>query len=325
MARDHIRIRAHFFALFTIVVWGTTFIASKILLDAGFSTYEILILRFFIAYLILVVARPKPLPFKGIKQELPYILCGISGVTLYYLMEYTALLYTLTSNVGILVATAPFITAFAFWVHYNERPSWRFVVGFIIALVGIVLVSLGGRELGGRLLGDLLAIGAAVVWMFYNLNMREINTRQAQIEHKRDRADTLSITRRIFFWGIVSSFFVLPFYGISIELAAFTNPIVVLCVAFLAILGSAVCYVTWNMALRDLGELKSSIYLYAIPAVTCVASWLILGERLTAAAIVGLVLILAGLVLSQFATKPKQAAEPHDQQANPALADKNEA
>ena len=109
------RALAHAAALFTILVWGTTFIATKILLSS-FSPLEILVIRFAMGYLGLWFldrirhGRKPAIPFQ-LKQELLFAGAGLTGVVMYYLLENYALTFTYASNVGILVSIAPLTTA----------------------------------------------------------------------------------------------------------------------------------------------------------------------------------------------------------------------
>ena len=93
-------------ALFVTVVWGTTFISSKLLL-AAFTPLEIMTFRFVIAWVVLFLLSPRPIKPKSLKGELPFVGAGITGLTLYFILENTALEYTLASNVGIIISAAP--------------------------------------------------------------------------------------------------------------------------------------------------------------------------------------------------------------------------
>ena len=68
---------------------------------------------------------------------------------------------------------------------------------------------------------------------------------------------------------------------------------------FLGLGASALCFVTWNSAVRLLGAVRTSVYIYLTPVITIVASVLILHEPFTWMTGVGTVLTLAGLVLSE--------------------------
>lgn len=100
--------RGHAAAIITIFVWGVTFISTKILLT-GFLPVEILFCRFVIGYLALFAICPRLLPYGGLRQEAYFIAAGLTGICLYYLLENIALTYTLASNVGVLLCTAPFL------------------------------------------------------------------------------------------------------------------------------------------------------------------------------------------------------------------------
>lgn len=127
----------HLAAFITILIWGTTFISTKVLLRS-FSPIEILFIRFVIGYLALWCACPKSFKPADRKQEGYFVLAGLLGVTLYYLFENIALTYTLASNVGVIISIAPFFTVIFTCVFLREgRPGARFFCGFLIAMAGM--------------------------------------------------------------------------------------------------------------------------------------------------------------------------------------------
>lgn len=298
------QIVAHLCASLAIIFWGLTFVASKLLLDVGASPFEILLLRFSFAWIFLTILCPKGLAFKGFnrqsfKQELPFAICGFFGTSLYFLAENTALCYTLTSHVGVISSTAPFLTGLLFWVWYKQKPTRWFFVGFVCAFLGLVLVATNGKLsleelflLGENpLLGDFLVLLAAGTWAVYCLGMREIERLGL------GSLNPLAMTKRIFFWGLVSIFMLCPAMGFDISWFSF-SPTTIGSLLFLALFGSSLCYVIWNYAISVLGEVKTSLYIYCIPVVTLVASYFVLGERIAALAYLGIVCILLGLFIS---------------------------
>ena len=100
----------HFSALLTIIIWGTTFVSTKILL-ADFQPVEILFFRFVMGLLALLVVYPRRLKGTNRQQELTFAAAGLCGICLYYLLENIALTYTMASNVGVIISVAPFFTA----------------------------------------------------------------------------------------------------------------------------------------------------------------------------------------------------------------------
>ena len=72
--------------------------------------------------------------------------------------------------------------------------------------------------------------------------------------------------------------------------------------AFLGLGASALCFVTWNLAVRRLGPVTASLYIYLVPALTVLVSCAVLGEALTPSVVVGVLLTVGGLALSERGT-----------------------
>ena len=159
--RENKNTMGHLAALLTILIWGTTFISTKILL-VDFQPVEILFFRFVMGYLVLLAAWPRRLKVAERGRELTFAAAGLCGICLYYLLENIALTYTMASNVSVIVATAPFFTAFLFWLfmRFEEKPGAGFVLGFLAAMAGIGLISFNGAQMKLNPLGDVLALGA---------------------------------------------------------------------------------------------------------------------------------------------------------------------
>ena len=155
----------HLSALVTILIWGTTFISTKVLLVA-FEPVEILFIRFVLGLIALVIVCPHRLRGTTPRQELTFAAAGLCGVCLYYLLENIALTYTLASNVGVILSVAPFFTALLSHIVFRGEEKLRpsFFGGFVLAMAGIALISFNGSALALNPLGDLLALLAALVW-----------------------------------------------------------------------------------------------------------------------------------------------------------------
>ena len=100
----------HLAALITILVWGVTYIATKVLLT-DFKPIEILFISFVIGTVVLFIVHPKITKLVSLKQGLIFAAAGLSGICLYYLLENIALTYTFASNVSVISTIAPFMTA----------------------------------------------------------------------------------------------------------------------------------------------------------------------------------------------------------------------
>lgn len=296
----------HLCALFTIVVWGTTFISTKVLLT-DFQPVEILFFRFVIGLAALLVFYPRRLKGTNKKQELTFALAGLCGICLYYLLENIALTYTLVSNVGVIVSIAPFFTAIlsSLFLKGEGRLRANFFIGFAAAMAGICLISFNGSVLELNPVGDLLAAAAALVWAVYTVLTKKISGYGYH---------TVLTTRRVFFYGVLFMLPVLFFSDFKWDLARFENPVSTLNILFLGLGASALCFVTWNFAVKKLGAVKTSVYIYMVPVITVAASMLILREQVTPAAGIGMALTLVGLFVSGY-TKKERNARPKAQAA----------
>lgn len=281
----------HIEALVTILIWGTTFISTKVLLNS-FSPIEILFFRFIIGYLALWLVCPHKLKSNNKKEELYFASAGLCGITLYYLCENVALTYTLASNVGVIISIAPFFTAlFNFIFLKGEKPQLRFFVGFIIAMIGIYLISFSSdTTLQLNPLGDILAVIAAIIWAAYSTITKKVST---------FGYNTLQTTRRSFFYGLIFMIPILFIMDFKLDLGRFMHMKNYLNILYLGLGASAMCFVTWNCAVKILGSVKTSVYIYMVPVITTITSVIILHEQITWIAACGIILTLIGLFVSE--------------------------
>ena len=193
------RIIAFLFAVFAVFVWGVTFVSTKYLLK-DFSAVEILFFRFIAAYICLWIIYPKKLVIKDIKKELSFLFAGFTGVTMYQLFENMAINYTNASNVSIIVSICPLFTAITSQLFFKQKSITKsFVIGFFIAIIGVILVSFNGVvEFNLNPKGDMLALLSGICWGFYSLFVSKINSYSY---------NAIASTRRIFFYAII---FMLP-------------------------------------------------------------------------------------------------------------------
>lgn len=281
----------HLSALVTILIWGTTFISTKVLLVA-FQPVEILFIRFVLGLIALIVVCPHRLKGTTPRQELTFAAAGLCGVCLYYLLENIALTYTLASNVGVILSVAPFFTAILSHVVFQGTEKLRpsFFGGFVLAMADIALISFNGSALSLNPMGDLLALLAALVWACYSILTKKISGYGYS---------TLITTRRVFCYGIAFMIPAMFLFDVQWELSALTQPVYLLNLIFLGLGASALCFVTWNTAVKLLGPVRTSVYIYMSPVITVVTSALILHEPVTPLAAGGMALTLAGLFLSE--------------------------
>ena len=281
----------HICAFIMVTAWGISFVSTKDLLNNGLNPVEIYLLRFTLAYILLLGVTYKRIPVRSLKDEFLFLICGLCGGSIYFITENTAIEYTLVSNVSLIVTTAPLLTALLMRIVYkNVRISGATIAGSVIAFIGVGFVIFNSRfKLAVNPLGDILSLCAALSWAVYAVVLRSLN----------NRYDSLFITRKTFFYGILTCLPFLLLRPSTITTDVLLRPSVIYNLLFLGIIASMACYILWNTTVKALGAIRVSNYLYFTPITTLLISAIFLGERITIIGIVGFSLILGGVIISE--------------------------
>lgn len=287
----------HLVAFVTVAIWGTTFVWTKLLIQNGLSPAQIFTIRFLIAYIMLLtfslirVRNHKFMWFsKDWKDEMLMVALGITGGSLYFLTENAAMLYTTATNTSLIVCSCPLFAMLLLAVTYkSERFSKIQVVGSLMAFLGMVIVVLNGHfVLHLQPAGDSLAFAACLCWAVYSLLMKPVASRYP----------TLFITRKLFFYGLLT---IIPYYifdpGFP-PMEVLMRPKVIANLLFLGCIASMVCYITWNWCMARLGPMVATNWVYFNPIATIIFAWWILDEQITPYFIIGSALIIVGMYLS---------------------------
>ena len=289
MSHRKVSVGYHVLALATIFVWGTTFASTQVLLTHGLTPPEIMFYRFIVAYA-LTWSFSRKVWADTWADELLLAVTGFMGGTLYFLAENTAIDYTITSNVALVVCVTPVLTALLTSAIYRERITGRLAIGSFVALLGVGFVVLNGTVLKIHPLGDALAFVAALAWAIYSVVIRRFDGRYT----------TWFVTRKVFFYGIVTMVpFIIGGMGGGLHLDKLAIPVVAGNVLFLSVVASMLCFYTWNLVLEKLGTIRASNYMYTQPLVSLACSVWILGEPITPIALLGTAFILIGIYVAQ--------------------------
>lgn len=171
-----------------------------------------------------------------------------------------------------------------------EQPHARYFVGFVVAMVGICLISFNGQAFSFNPLGDALAFVAAFVWAVYSILIKQISTWGY---------DVILTTRRIFFYGLLIMLPCAIPLGFEFDPSLLIQPLVVGNLLFLGLGASALCFVTWNFAVTTIGAVKTSAYIYMSPVITVLTAAIVLAEPVTLISCFGVILTLSGLIISE--------------------------
>ena len=287
----------HLIAFIVIVIWGSTFVFTKLLLLEGLTPAQIFTLRFIIAYVLLLafsLLRPGHRWLcSGKRDELLMVALGVTGGSLYFLAENEALNYTTTTNTSLIVCSCPlFTTLLAVLFYKGERLTSTTLLGMLLAVCGLVLVVMNGHfVLHLSPIGDTLAFVACLCWAAYSVLIIAANKRY----------DAVFITRKVFFYGLLT---MIPYYLIRPEELSFSSifPLPssispLLNLLYLGVVASMLCFLVWTWVMNKLGAVIATNWVYLNPVSTIFFAWWLLSEPITPWFLLGTVLILGGMYL----------------------------
>ncbi len=278
----------HGMAITAVAMWGYSFVSTKELLNAGLGPVQIYVCRFVLAYIIALCVAHKRIFASNIKEEVMFALCGICAGSVYFIAENMALEYTLTTNVSLLTSMSPLLTAMLVGLVYKtEKLGIGTWVGSAIAIIGVgCIVFNSSTSMEVRPLGDLLSLGAALSWAFYSLILRQLNARY----------DVWFITRKTFFYGVVTALPILFFEHDTVNvLDVIYQPVVFGNLLFLSLGASTIAYVIWAITVKKVGAVKANNYMYLQSIITLIVSYIVLGEEVKPIGYLGIALIIGGL------------------------------
>lgn len=285
------KLLGHLSALITVSAWGSSFVATKVLMEDGNLTpVEVYAYRFILAYLILLVFTVRKLFADSLKDELQLVLAGVCSGSMFYILENYALQNTTTGNVSLLSSISPIMTTALMALVFRARVGIGLIIGSIVAFAGVGFVIFShGEGLQISPLGDLLALSTSVVWSIYAITVKGL-------VHKYN---SFFITRKLFFYGVITALPLLFFQGAPYHLRELvsTGPLI-FNMLFLVLICTVIAYVIWNFAMNRLGPVASNNYLYLQPLVTMFVAYFVFEEHITLLGYIGCVLIIGGLLIS---------------------------
>lgn len=291
----------HLGAFLTVTAWGTSFVSTSVLLKNGLGPVEIYIYRFALAYILLLFIDHQRFFSNNWHDEIVLLLCGLTAGSIYFIAENSALEYTMAADVSLITSLSPLLTAlFVGFLYKSEKPSGGTWIGSVIAFIGVgcIIIKPDGTEATGTagVIGDLLALSAAVSWAIYSILLRGISASYS----------TTFITRKTLFYGVLTA---IPFLGIEkgmTPISVIAKPEVWGNIVFLGVVCSLLAYFLWSGAVKRLGAVSASNYLYISPVITMVCAWIFLDEKIGISGYIGCFLVIGGLVLGDYLSKYKR-------------------
>lgn len=267
----------------TVLIWAYSWVVMKQVL-AYIGPFDFVALRYVLGTVILFAAllatrqslRPPPL--------LPTILVGLMQTAAFQGLGQLALVSGGAGHVVLLAYAMPFWAVLLAWVVLAERPRPEQWLGIGLAAIGLVCVIAPWNGVGSPL-STVLALGGGVCWAVATVVSKRMF---------RDHGTSpLSLTAWQMGFGALA---LCVLTALVPQRDIDWSPTLFGCLAYSVLLATAVAWGLWAIVVKRLPTAVSSLSSLAIPVVSVLLAWVVLGERPTAMEGCGMALILAGLV-----------------------------
>lgn len=281
----------HLSGVVAMIFWGLSFIWSTQVFNYLNPTttifFRLIISTIFLGSLLLLFGMFEKIEKKDLKL---FALAALFEPFLYFIFESYGLLNASPVVSSAVIATIPLFTPIAAFFFLNERlTSWN-IVGFIISFFGVIFMLFNKNlELTVSLKGVIFLFSAVIVAVAYSISLRKLT-----LLYK-----PLTIT---FVQNVIGMIYFIPMFFVMervtpSDIMSIGNYIVPL--LSLGVFASSVAYTLWAYAFSKLGAAKANIYSNLIPVFTAIFSCIIIGENISIQKILGILLVIGGLILSQ--------------------------
>jgi drug/metabolite transporter (DMT)-like permease len=286
--REEKTLKLYYFAtILAVVLWGASFIATKI----AYQTYAPIQLgaaRILLAAIFFRLIRAVKKDRESIQREdLPkVILSGFLGTTLYFTLQNIGVEMTSASNSALIVASFPAMTMLLEYVIYRTRPTLKKLTGIVLSVSGVAILSqISPDGSDSAIWGNLLMVGAGVVWAFYNFLTRSVVGRYS----------SMTLTYHQMLSGFV---FFIPFVLLEGSEWKLPNPATAGALLYLGVGCSLIAFLLYNLGLRKLSASASVSMLNLVPVVGLILSVIVLKESISIVQLFGGAVVVAGVTLS---------------------------
>lgn len=251
-------------------------------------------LRFAIAtlFLLLLTVRVEGrIPVPGKKLILPVVLLGLTGVFAYNILFLTGLKYIHAGRAALIVATNPVLISLLSALFFKERLNWIKGVGICLSVAGAMIVISNGRiaDLGSYHIGtgELLIAGCVLSWVAYSLIGKSV---MAQ----------LSPLTSVTYSAVVGTALLFPvalYSGLGREISEYAARDWVN-LFYLGFFGTVLGFSWYYQGIERIGAMKASVFINFVPVSAIVLASLILKEQITVSIVLGTVLVITGVYLT---------------------------
>ncbi len=277
--------------LTAMVLWSSSFIALKISFQ-GYDPMVVIFGRMLVAsicFLLFASRFRRSVQYKKGDYKL-ILFMAFCEPCLYFIFEASAIVHTTASQAGMITAILPVLVMLAASFHLKERTSLRGWSGAILAVIGVIWLSMEAvpsENAPNPILGNFYEFLAMVCATGYTISLRQLTLRYSPFFLTAIQA-------------FVGCFFFLPFLFLpSTELPTSYDPVSTYAVIYLGAVITLGAYGLYNYGLKHVPAGQASSYVNLIPVFSVLLGWLILDETFVQSQIFAAVVVMAGVTLTQ--------------------------
>jgi len=288
---DKNKIIAYLAVIGTTVFWGMSFVWTKKVLEF-YSPTTIIFIRLSIASVLLssFTIGMKKLQKVAPRDYLLFFLMALFQPFLYFLGEGYGIKFTSSSVSSIIISTIPLITPIGAWLLLKERVSYMNVVGLIVSFAGVlVIIFEKGFDLSSSMIGVYCLLGAVLTAIGYTVTVRMLAAKY--------NVFTINTWQ-----SVLGVLFFLPFFlysGFEEIATVKISQEAVINLVELAVFASALAFLLFSIAIKELGVTRASAFNNGIPVVTVLMAFFVLDEAISLQKIVGMLIVMSGLFVAQ--------------------------
>lgn len=291
--------------ILTAVFWGGTFVAGRIV-AREMGPFSAAFLRFILASAFLlgfVVKTCGRIPPPDRKQIFPILILGLTGVFAYNVFFFSGLKTITASRASLIIASQPAFIALLSSYFFGERLNFLKIPGIILSIAGAMVVISHGHPLdmfkNSIGAGEFYILGCVASWVSYSL--------VGKVAMK-----SLSPLLAVTYSCVVGTAFLLPpalFEGMLQSIPRFSH-MAWLAVFFLALFGTVLGFIWYYEGIREIGPARAGIFINLVPVSSVVLAYLILGETVDFTLVLGAIMVISGVFLTNRSPASRPAPVP---------------
>lgn len=295
--------------ILTMLFWGGTFIAGRILAktvppaDAAFFRFVLAAVT--LAFLARLIDGHLRLPPRD--RIVGLLLLGLTGVFSYNICFFTGLKYIEAGRAALIIALNPMAITIGAVLLYGERLSPLQSIGLLTSLFGAILVITNGDPAllfdGGFGRGETAIIGCVISWAAYSLIGRSV-------------LKSMTPLSAVFYSALFGSVMLFPATLLdgTLPVPGSYTAVDWLSLLFLGIFGTAAGFTLYYRAITKIGAARSSVFINLVPLFSIVLAWIFLAETINISVLIGGIILMAGVYLTNKKPKTQFSADRNDAQ-----------